>query len=352
MLDIKQIMKAAAAEGASDIHITVGTEPRFRVHGVLAKYGDEIPMQEDMQKAFDDIASESVKERFNGRGDFEFSYSDPAIGRFRVNAYKQRGSVSLAIRLVGNRIPAIEETHLPSRLVDLSRKSSGLVIATGAAGSGKSTSLAVIIDAINRTRALHVITLEEPIEFLHRHGKSVIDQREVGIDSRNYEESIRSAIRSDPDVIMIEDMQEPRVTQMAIAAAESGKLVLSTIAAPSVQSAIEKLVDAFPPQEKSPIRTQLARVLDTVFCQQLVPSKDDGRVAAFEIMNARFKDVRDCIRNGDLTDLTHIIDTNPKSNMVSMDDDLAALVKTGVVEPRIALRFARDTERFRDLQAT
>lgn len=342
MQDIKSIMKAATQAGASDVHLTVGTPPRFRINGTLQPFGDDCPDPEYMRAAFQDVSTEQTREHFDRRGDYEFSYSDAAIGRFRVNAYKQRGSISLAIRLVGNKIPSVDETHLPDQIMAVASKPGGLVIATGTAGSGKSTSLAVIVDAINHTRRAHVITLEEPIEFLHRHDMSVIDQREVGVDSRNYEESIRSAIRSDPDIIMIEDMQEPQVTQMAIAAAESGKLVLSTIAAPSVQAAIEKLVDAFPPQEKSPVRTQLARVLDTVFCQQLVPAADGTRVAAFEIMNAKFRDARLCIRDGDLSVLTKIINDNSRANMLAMDDDLCNMVKAEIVSRKTALKFARD----------
>lgn len=342
MQEIKSILRAATGRGASDIHVTVGTLPRFRVNGELSEFGDETPDQAYMRAAFDEISTEQIREHFDRRGDYEFSYSDPSIGRFRVNAYKQRGSVSLAIRLVGNRIPTVDETHLPGQIMDIAAKQSGLVIATGTAGAGKSTSLAVIVDAINHARQAHIITLEEPIEFLHKHDKSIIDQREVGVDSRNYEESIRSAIRSDPDVIMIEDMEEPRVTQMAIAAAESGKLVLSTIAAPSVQAAIEKLVDPFPPQEKSPIRAQLARVVDTVFCQQLVPAADGSRVAAFEIMNAKFRDARACIRDGDLSSLARIINENPRANMLSMDEDLCHMVKSEIVSRKTALKFARD----------
>lgn len=342
MQSIQDIMKAALEANASDIHVTVGTRPHFRVSGRLVPFGDDIPTPEYMKDAFESITDKQTKDRFTKRGDYEFSYSDPAIGRFRVNAYRQRGSVSLAIRLVGERIPTVEDTHVPSQLADIAKKRSGLVIATGTAGSGKSTTLAVIIDIINRTRNAHVITLEEPIEFLHKHGMSIIDQREVGVDSRNYEESIRSAIRSDPDIIMIEDMQEPAVTQMAIAAAESGKLVLSTIVAPSAQAALEKLLNVFPPQEKSPIRTQLARVLDTVFCQQLVPAEDGSRVAAFEILNARFREARACIREGNLTTLADLIRQNPKSNMLAMDDDLANLVRTQVISREHAARFARD----------
>lgn len=343
MEDIQAILEKAMRAGASDIHITVGTPPKMRVNGKLEAMSDESPVPDDTRAILNVLSTETLREKFEKRGDYEFSYSDPHMGRFRVNAYKQRGSVSLAIRLVGDRIPTPDEIKLPDQIMNLARKPSGLVIATGAAGSGKSTTLAILIDTINHSRNVHVITLEEPIEFLHKHDMAIVDQREIGMDSRNYEESIRSAIRSDPDVIMIEDMADPLVTHMAIAAAESGKLVLTTVSAPSVQAAIEKLIDTFPPKEQSPTRTQLARVLDTVFCQQLVPAQDGSRTAAFEILNARFQEVRACIRGDDLAQLTRIIAENPRANMLAMDDNLIELVRTGAITQATAMRFARDT---------
>ena len=342
MLDFKEILARAVDMGASDVHVTVGAPVKIRVQGGLVPLEGGTPSPADVKAVFDRISTETAKEKLASRGDYEFSYADPDLGRFRINAYKQRGSISIAVRLVGSRIPTPEETHLPEQLMDLSRKEAGLVVATGAAGSGKSTTLAVLIDAINHSRNARVITLEEPIEFLHRHDMATVDQREVGVDGRDYETAIRSAIKSDPDVIMIEDIEEPSVIRMAIAAAESGKLVLSTISSPSVQAAVEKMIDAFPPREQSPARTQLARVLDTVFCQQLVPDENGMRIPAFEIMNARFNAARSCIREGDLRQLSEIIAKNKRAGMLAMDDDLVSLVSNRIVAPPVASRFARD----------
>lgn len=342
MDDIKTILRTASARNASDIHVTVGTPPRIRANGVLETMDAGSPSQQDMEAMLEELSTETIREKFAKRGDYEFSYSDPSLGRFRVNAYRQRGSVSLAIRLVGASIPSKDDIRLPGQLMDIASKSAGLVIAAGTAGSGKSTSLAVIIDAINHTRDLHVITLEEPIEFLHRHDRSVVDQREIGVDGRDYEEGIRSAIRSDPDVIMIEDLTDAPVIRMAAEAAESGKLVLSTVSATGAAAAVEKLVDAFPPREQSPMRAQLARTLHTVFAQQLVATPSGERIAAFEIMNAKFHEIRSCIREGELKQLPGIIKDNPKANMLAMDDDLLALMAENKITKTEALRFARD----------
>lgn len=344
MTKIEDILREAAKEGASDIHLTVGVPPKMRVNGMLRAMSGERLIPSDTAGILASIIPDKLKPLFEDLGDYEFSFSNPEIGRFRVNAYRQRGSTGLTFRLVGSEMPDPARLSIPDQVMDMADKKQGLVVVAGAAGMGRSTTLAAIVDRINRTRNVHVMTLEEPIEFLHHHQKAIVNQREIGMDSRSCADALRAALREDPDVIMVEDMMDPDVIRLAITAAETGKLVLSSVPMPSVAEAVERIANAFPAQEQKPVRSQLARVLRLVSCQQLIPSKDGSfvRVAAFEIMNARAMPAKNVILEKNLSELASVMDAGPKSGMMPMDEALAALVADGRISDDDAVRFARN----------
>ena len=345
MPEIREILEKAKAAGASDVHITVGIPPKMRVNGKLitmSEYNRLLPA--DTLEIVLNIMTENQRNRFEERGEYDMSFSIPDLGRYRVNAYKQRGSVALAFRLVGTKVPSPEELGVPESVIDLYQRKRGLVLVTGPTGSGKSTTLAAIIDKINNCRDAHVITLEDPIEYLHQHKMAMVNQREIGLDSDNYANALRAALREDPDVILVGEMRDLETISVAITAAETGHLVLSTLHTIGEASTVDRIIDVFPPHQKQQIRVQLSNVLEAVISQQLIPTSDGkGRVAAFEVMHANHA-VRNLIREGKSHQLTSVMQTNRKLGMITMDEAIQQLYFTGRISRDMAVQFAQDPD--------
>ena len=272
------------------------------------------------------------------------SFSIRDVGRYRVNAFRQRGSVAIALRLVSTEIPTPESLGVPPSVIDLSQRKRGLVLVTGPTGSGKSTTLAAIIDKINQTREAHIITLEDPIEYLHSHQKAMVNQREIGLDSHSYANALRAALREDPDVILVGEMRDFETISVAITAAETGHLVLSTLHTIGAASTVDRVIDVFPPHQQQQIRVQFANVLEAVISQQLIPLADgSGRVAAFEVLHANHA-VRNLIREGKSHQLMSVMQTNRKMGMMVMDEAIQQLYMMGKIDRDMAVQFAVDPD--------
>lgn len=344
MVTIREILQVASENKASDVHITVGIPPKMRVNGKLKTMPFERMMPGDTLEVLLSVMSEAQKERFEERGELDFSYSIPELGRYRVNAFKQRGTVALAFRLVSSEIPAPEALGVPESVIDLYQSKRGLVLVTGPTGSGKSTTLAAIIDKANHNRDAHIITLEDPIEYLHRHDLSIVNQREIGLDSHSYASALRAALREDPDVILVGEMRDFETISVAITAAETGHLVLSTLHTIGAASTVDRIIDVFPPHQQQQIRVQFANTLEAVISQQLLPKADgNGRIAAFEVLHSN-NAVRNLIREGKSHQLTSVMQTNRKLGMITMDDSIQQLYFEGKISKETAIQFAVDPD--------
>lgn len=344
MPTIEEILRAAKEAGASDVHLTVGVPPKMRVNGNLITMEYNRMLPQDTLDVLLTIMTELQRERFDEKGEYDMSFSIPNCGRYRVNAYKQRGSVALAFRLVGTVVPSPEELGVPQSVVDLYQRKRGLVLVTGPTGSGKSTTLAAIIDKINNNRNAHVITLEDPIEYLHQHKLSMVNQREIGLDSDNYANALRAALREDPDVILVGEMRDFETISVAITAAETGHLVLSTLHTIGAASTMDRVVDVFPPHQQQQIRVQLANVIEAVVSQQLIPRADgSGRVPAFEVLHVNHA-VRNLIREGKSHQLASVMQTNRKLGMITMDEAIFQLYSQGEIKRDDAIQFAQDPD--------
>jgi twitching motility protein PilT len=332
-------LRQAVEAGASDVHITVGLPPVFRIHGQLQRQ-DHLPvitpaLSEEILRS---MVPEEVYVRFQKTGDLDFAYSLAGVGRFRVNAFKQRGSVGLAMRLINTRIPSLEELGLPPVVAELARRPKGLVLVTGPTGSGKSTTLAAMVGLINQERACHIVTLEDPIEYVHHHGKSIVNQREIGSDSLSFGQALRAALREDPDVILVGEMRDLETISTAITAAETGHLVLASLHTASAPQTVDRIIDVFPPHQQPQIRVQLADTLEGVIAQQLLPRTDrPGRVVAVEVLVAT-PAVRNLIREGKTHQLVSVMQTGAKYGMCTMEASLSELVRQGKVAPEEARR--------------
>ena len=339
---IEQIMGCAKDAGASDVHITVGISPKMRVNGKLMVMPFPVLLPVDTKRICDSMMNDKQKEHFEEKGEWDFSYSIPQMGRYRVNAFRQRGSVAMVLRIVGTVVPTPESLSLPPSVIDLYKMKRGLVLVTGPTGSGKSTTLASLVGKINMDLDAHIITLEDPIEYLHRHARSIVNQREIGIDATSYDLALRSALREDPDVILVGEMRDLETISTAITAAETGHLVLSTLHTIGAAATIERIIDVFPPHQQEQIRSQLANVLVSVVSQQLVPTVDRrGRVAAFEVMHAT-PAIRNLIRENKTHQIATSIQTSRRLGMITMDDALVELYMKGKIDRNEALNFAQD----------
>lgn len=344
MATIEEMLRTAKEAGASDVHITVGVPPKMRVNGHLITMDYPRLLPDDTKALLDEIMSEQQRARFEEAGEHDMSFSIPNMGRYRVNAYKQRGSVAIALRLVGTQVPSAEELGIPDSVIELYQRKRGLVLVTGPTGSGKSTTLAAIIDKINNNRESHVITLEDPIEYLHQHKLSMVNQREIGLDSQSYANALRAALREDPDVILVGEMRDFETISVAITAAETGHLVLSTLHTIGAASTVDRVIDVFPPHQQQQVRVQLANVLEAVVSQQLIPKADEsGRVAAFEVLHANHA-VRNLIREGKTHQLMSVMQTNRKLGMISMDEAIVQLYRDGRISKEMAVQFAQDPD--------
>ena len=343
-INVEEVLAVAKRAGASDVHITVGVPPKMRVNGKLLTMDYDKLMPADTLQVVMDIMTEEQYKRFDERGEYDMSFSIMNVGRYRVNAYKQRGSAALALRLVDTVIPSPEKLGVPQSVIDLSTRKRGLILVTGPTGSGKSTTLAAIIDKINATRDSHIITLEDPIEYLHSHQLSIVNQREIGLDTRSYADALRAALREDPDVILVGEMRDFDTISVAITAAETGHLVLSTLHTIGAASTVDRVIDVFPPHQQQQIRVQLSNVLEAVISQQLIPTADGrGRVASFEVMHANHA-VRNLIREGKSHQLVSVIQTNRKMGMITMDEALQQLYMERRITRDMAIQFATNPD--------
>jgi len=343
MVTVEQLLKIAKELGASDVHLTVGLPPRVRVHGELVDLNYPKLLPSDAQNIIFSIMNEHQTKILNEKGEVDFAFSVNNIGRFRVNVFKQRGSVACAIRIVGTIIPKPEILGIPESVVELYSKKRGLVLVTGPTGSGKSTTLASLIDKINDTRNVHVITLEDPIEYLHQHRQAMINQREIGLDTNSYAAALRAALREDPDVILVGEMRDLETISTAITAAETGHLVFSTLHTTGAASTIDRIIDVFPPDQQQQIRIQLALVLESVVSQQLIPTIDhQSRVAAFEVMHTN-KAIKELIREGKTYQIESMVQSNKNSGLQTMDDSIFDLYTQGLIDRKNAIGFAQDS---------
>lgn len=344
MPTIEEMLRVAEEAGASDLHITVGVPPKMRINGKLVTMDYDKMAPAATKKLLDEIMTAQQKKSFELCGEYDMCFSIPDYGRYRVNVYKQRGSVAFAFRLVGTHVPSAEALGLPESVIDLYRCERGLVLVTGSDGSGKSTTLAAIVDKINRNRECHIITLEDPIEYLHQHHLAMVNQREIGLDSQNYGAALKAALREDPDVILIGEMRDLETIGLAISAAESGHLVLAAMHTTGAVRTIDRIIDVFPADQQQQIRVQLSGVLEAVISQQFLPKADDGgRVAAFEVLLGN-QTVRELVREGKTSQLTSIMQANLKMGMINMDEMILQLYAKGLVAKETAVQFAMDPE--------
>ena len=344
---VEEILAKAKAEGASDVHITVGIPPKMRVNGKLISMEGPNLLPADTVELVTQIMNEKQRLHFEEYGEVDMSFAIKGEGRYRANIYRQRGSVAAAFRLVASDIPSPQRLGIPESVVELFEKKRGLVLVTGPTGSGKSTTLATLIDTINNNRDAHIITLEDPIEYLHQHKMSIVNQREMGLDSHNYARALRAALREDPDVILVGEMRDFETISTAITAAETGHLVFSTLHTIGAASTVDRVIDVSPPHQQQQIRVQLANVLEAIISQQLVPTiGGKGRVAAFEVLHAN-PAVRNMIREGKTHQLISVMQTNRRAGMMTMDDALAQLYMDYKIDRDMALQFAQDQEYIR-----
>ncbi|ADL08658.1 type IV pilus twitching motility protein PilT [Thermosediminibacter oceani] len=332
-MHLREILGEAIKKGASDIHLTVGLPPVFRHHGRLEPQGQWPPLTASDTEA---LAREILGERweeFIERKELDLAYSAAGLGRFRVNIFHQRGSIGAALRLVGDVIHSLDELGLPPVVGELADQPHGLVLVTGPTGSGKTTTLAAMIDRINERRSCHIITLEDPIEYLHTHKRSIVNQREIGSDSPSFASALRAALRQDPDVILVGEMRDLETVATAITAAETGHLVLATLHTGSAVQSIDRIIDVFPPHQQNQIRIQLSDTLAGVITQQLLPRADGkGRVVAVEVLIAT-PAVRNLIREGKTHQIVSLMQTGGRFGMQTMEMSLRQLREKGLIHP-------------------
>ncbi|MBO8159241.1 type IV pilus twitching motility protein PilT [Thermosyntropha sp.] len=333
VLSALEIITRAVEIGASDVHLTVFRPPVYRVNGRLVSFdSDQVLTQDDtVRLAREIIPNEEVERNLKEKGQVDFSNAFPGIGRFRVNLYVQRGSMAAAIRIIPINVPNIDDLGLPPTVKEFAMKDTGLVLVTGVTGSGKSTTLAAMIDLMNRTRSLHILTLEDPIEYLHRHNKCIINQREVGMDTVSFPLALRAALRQDPDVIMVGEMRDLETISTAITAAETGHLVLASLHSGSASQTVARIIDVFPPEQQTQIRVQLANSLQGIVSQQLVPRIDGkGRVVAVEVLVAT-PAVRNLIRENKIHQIYSVLQTSAGTGMITMEKSLRSLYDRGLI---------------------
>lgn len=328
---IIDLLEKAYVEKNSDLHVTVGIPPVYRAHGQLEHYGDEALTSEDLKNMVYEILPDDKVKEFEEKREIDFNFSLENKCRFRVNAYHQRNEFSIAARLIDAKIPSIEELNMPEVLYKLADKPQGLILVTGPTGSGKSTTLAAMIDYINTNKSKHIITLEDPIEYLHTHKKSVINQREVGVDTMSFSNGLRAALRQDPDIILVGEMRDLETISTAVTAAETGHLVMATLHTSSAATTIDRIIDIFPPHQQSQIRVQLANVLVGIVSQRLFVRKDaKGRIAATEIL-VQAPSISNLIRNEKIHQIPSVMQTSRALGMHTLEQSIQQLIAAGKI---------------------
>jgi twitching motility protein PilT len=348
--DFADLLLEVLERKASDLHITAGSKPMVRIRGRLVALEDypELSSQ-DTREVIYSVLTNDQRQRLETDWQIDFAYAIPGVARFRVNAYFQRAAIGAAFRLIPFEIKSIDELGLPAVCHELVHKPRGFVLVTGPTGSGKSTSLASIIDAINTTRADHILTIEDPIEFLHPHKQCIVNQREIGADAHTFSAGLKAALRQDPDVILVGEMRDIETIGTALTAAETGHLVFATLHTQSAPQTIDRIIDVFPPEQQQQVRVQLSVALQGVITQQLLPTADGaGRVAACEVMIPN-PAVRNLIREGKTHQILSTMQTGSSAGMQTMDAALATLVRQGTITQKLAEQRAAFPDELRRL---
>ena len=346
MIDLTNLIRTAIDGGASDIHLTVGLPPVLRLHGRLTPQGDVPLTDEDTRRAAAEIANEEYLKTLMEKGEVDFAASYKDMIRLRCNLFSQQNHIALALRLLPLRIPTAQELKLPQVVIDQAEKPRGLVLVTGPTGSGKSSTLASLLDHINHNRSHHIITFENPIEYVYKPDKCIINQREVGADTASFASGLRAALRQDPDVILVGEMRDLETISTAITAAETGHLVFGTLHTKGAASTIDRIIDSFPPEQQSQIRTQLADVLECVVAQALLPCTQGGRTAVFEVMVVT-PAIRAMILQNKTFQISSAMQTGKRLGMQLLDDGLTDLVHRGQVTLEDAAAASNDPAAFR-----
>jgi twitching motility protein PilT len=335
---IDELLEQMVARSASDLHITAGTPPAVRVRGEMHRLDDYTPLTgDDTRQLLYRILSTERQKQLEINRQLDFSYALPGVARFRVNTYFQRDTLGAAFRMIPHELKTLEELGLPSSLAELASRPRGLVVVTGPTGSGKSTTLAAMIDEINRTRSEHILTIEDPIEFVHRHKRCIVNQREIGPDATTFADALRAALRQDPDVILLGEMRDLETIATALTAAETGHLVLGTLHTQSAPSTIDRIIDVFPAEQQQQVRIQIANALQGVVTQALLATADGrGRVAALEILLPDDA-VRNLIRQGKVEQIYSVMQTSVGRGMQTMEQALADLTVDRVISLDTAL---------------
>jgi len=338
-IPVPELLEVVLERGASDLHLTVGAPPTIRVNGDLIRL-EEYPKMEPrgIQGMIYAILPQKMRERLEQELELDMSYALPGKARFRVNVYYQRDSIGAAFRLIPYEIQSVEDLGLPSVVADLARYPRGFVVVTGPTGSGKSTTLASMVDIVNRERLAHIMTVEDPIEFLHKHQQCIVNQREVGADTHSFSAALKHVLRQDPDVILVGEMRDLETISTAITAAETGHLVFATLHTQDAPQTIDRIIDVFPPHQQQQVRVQLATTLQGVVTQQLLQTADGrGRCVAVEILIAT-PAVRNLIREGKVHQIYSVMQTGTQFGMQTMDAALADLVRRGTISRELAVR--------------
>jgi len=349
-MHVNELLKIAVDSGASDLHLKVGTVPMMRVRGSLVPALEDRRIEhEDMVAMAANVLPIGYRDKFKEHHEVDLAYSVAGLGRFRCNAFQQRGTIGMIFRVIPRTVSTIDDLSLPPVLKKIAREERGLVLVTGATGSGKTTTLAAMIDEINSTRTVHIMTIEDPIEYLHRDKRSVINQREIGVDTNSFSYALRSALRQDPDVILVGEMRDFETIQTALIAAETGHLVFSTLHTLDATETINRIIAVFPPHQQKQIRLQLASVLRAIVSQRLMPRPSgDGRVPAVEVLTTTAY-IRDCISDREKTNLIHgaIAQGTSQYGMQTFDQSIFGLYEQGSVTLEEALRWATNVDDFK-----
>ena len=345
MANLLDYLDRAVKDNASDLFIVAGGPVCEKLNNQIVSIGEERILPKDSEELITQLYAQAQRpmDRYLREGDDDFSFSVGGLARFRVNTYRQRGSLAAVVRVVAFGIPDWQDLHIPPQVMELANLTDGMVLVTGTAGSGKSTTQACIIDRINQNRSGHIITLEDPIEYLHRNNKSIVSQREIAIDTEDYLSALRACLRQAPDVILLGEMRDYETIRTAMTAAETGHLLIATLHTKGAVNTVDRIVDSFPSGQQDQIRAQLSMVLRTVVSQQLMPSTDGGMVPAYEIMHVNDA-IRNMIRENKSSQIDAAITSGASEGMISMDISICELYKAGKITADTALECSDNVE--------